>query len=248
MTHPVSPRSAAEPAAAAPATERTRAGRLGSRRSDSGAGPVTVFLVLGVLALVFAAGFTALGAVAGDESSTAQHAADAAALAGAQQVLDDLPDSVRPGFRQPDEIVGLLGGGRCAQAGRAAASRLAAANGASLTRYCWNVFGDTVSVSVTLDSTNVSGAPASADAEAATTFEATGCRFPDGFVAPTRPPTSPPSPGDEPPPPPPPGQPFSTTVDCGFGPVAVRYYPVPERFRFDDLGAALDDQRPRLTE
>ena len=52
-----------------------------TERRERGSGPVTALLVLGALALVFAMGVTMVGTVAGDESSSAQHAADAAALA-----------------------------------------------------------------------------------------------------------------------------------------------------------------------
>jgi hypothetical protein len=63
------------------------------RRRDAGATPVTVVIGIGILVALFAGVITTLGAVAANESSGAQHAADAAALGGARGVLDDLPTS-----------------------------------------------------------------------------------------------------------------------------------------------------------
>ena len=76
---------------------------------------MTALLVMAVLALLLGAGFVALGSVAGAEGGRAQQAADAAALAGAQSVVDDLPRSLAPGFRRASEVADLVGGGRCAQ-------------------------------------------------------------------------------------------------------------------------------------
>ena len=145
------------------------------RRTDAGSGPVTAILVVAILALLVGAGFAASGAAAGDEAASANHAADAAALGGAQGVLDNLPASLNPGFEDVDDIADLLGGGTCVQAGRAKAAQLAAANGATLTSYCWNVFADRVTASVRMNRTNVAGPPTSADAEAASTFDASAC-------------------------------------------------------------------------
>lgn len=225
-------------------------------RNERGSGPVTVLLVLGAVALVIAAGFTALGAVAGDEGSSAQHAADAAALAGAQGVLDDVPDSVRPGFTVAAEIPELLGGGTCLQTGRSDAADLAAANTATLTSYCYNVFRDQVKVSVRMNDDPVSGTQARADAEAASTFEANACGLDPSFSLPTETPsptptaTKTPDPDDDPPPPPPPPPPprnLPTWVDCGFGRLPVLYTPVDERFHFIGLEPLLEDLKPRLT-
>ena len=80
------------------------------RRTDAGSGPVTAILVVAILALLVGAGFAASGAAAGDEAASANHAADAAALGGAQGVLDNLPASLNPGFEDVDEIGDLLGG------------------------------------------------------------------------------------------------------------------------------------------
>ena len=57
------------------------------RRRDAGATPVTVVIGIGILVALFAGVITTMGAVASNESSGAQHAADAAALS-----LAELPD------------------------------------------------------------------------------------------------------------------------------------------------------------
>lgn len=214
-----------------------------AQRRDRGSGPVTVLLVLGILALVGTLTISAVLSVAADESANAQHAADAAALAGAQGVLDDLPATLGAGFTGPDDIAEVIGGGTCLQTGRVDAAQLAAANGAALTSYCWNVFRDTVSVGVQLDRTTVAQSPDRADAEAATTFDASDCRFPGGFTRPTQPAAEGGDAEEAPPPPPA----VDTTVDCGFGPLAVRLGSGATLFRFVGLEAALEDLRPRLT-
>ena len=222
-------------------------------RRDRGSGPVTALLVLGALALVFAMGVTMVGTVAGDESSSAQHAADAAALAGAQGVVDDLPVSLAPGFVLPSDIPLLLGGGTCVQTGRLDATQLAAANGATLTTYCYNVYRDQVTVDVRMNGTAVDGPPTKAGAEAASTFEASSCSLDPSFEAPTPSPSPSPSPSDDdddeddPPPPPPPPSRIASWVDCGFGRLDVVFTPADGRFHFIDPVGMAADLKPRLT-
>ena len=217
------------------------------RTADRGSGPVTALMVMAILALVFTIGITALFAAASDERSSAMHAADAAALAGARGVLDDAPAALSPGFTTPAEIPMLLGGGVCVQTGRVQAFRLAAANNATLTSYCYNVYTDTVRVSVRMNVSNVGDGVATAAAEAVTSFHPASCVLSPDFTLPTEDP-----PGDEPPPnpeptPPPDPDPIDTTVDCGFGGLAVIFRFPEERFYFVDLARELDDRDPRLT-
>ena len=218
------------------------------RRRDAGSGPVTVIMVLAVLALCAVIGVTARFAAAGDERSSAQHAADAAALAGAQAILDDLPDKLSPGFLVPSDIATLIGGGVCVPTGSIEASTLAAQNGATVTSYCYNVFADEVSVSVRMNASS-DGPPARAEAVAATTFDASSCSLADDFEAPTPPPSPPPADDeddDDPPPPPPPPSSVDTFLDCGFGALSVVFRPLTARFGFASLAAELADVRPRL--
>jgi hypothetical protein len=210
-------------------------------------------MVMAVLALIFTIGITALFAAAADERSSAMHAADAAALAGARGVLDDAPAALRPGFTTTAEIPLLLGGGICVQTGRVEAFRLAAANNATLTSYCYNVFTDTVRVTVRMNTSRVGEGRATASAEAATTFQAASCVLDPDFELPEEeeePPDEEPPPGEEDPtptPPPPEPDDLDTTVDCGFGALAVIFRFPEERFFFLDLARALDDRDPRLT-
>lgn len=226
-----------------------------TKRRDRGSGPVTALLVMGALALVFAIGVTMVGTVAGDESASAQHAADAAALGGAQGIVDDLPISLAPGFVVPSEIPLLLGGGTCVQTGRIDATQLAAANGATLLNYCYNVYRDQVTVDVRMNGTEVQGSPTQADAEAATTFEASSCSLDPSFAMPTPSPSPTPTDDDDdddddpppPPPPPPPPSRIASWVDCGFGRIDVVFTPADGRFHFIDLVGMAADLKPRLT-
>lgn len=217
-------------------------------RREAGAGPVMALMVLAVFALLIAIVLTGKFAVAGDERSDARHAADAAALGGAQAILDELPDQLSPGFLVPSDIATLMGGGVCVQTGRFDASRLAAANGATLTSYCYNVFRDEVSTSVRMNSSQVK-APGTADAVAATTFDASSCTLDSGF----KPPTTPPADddgndnednADDPPPPP---SSVGTSLDCGTGALSVVFRVASARFGFVGLAEQLADVKPRLT-
>jgi hypothetical protein len=216
-------------------------------------------MVVGVLALLVAMVFTGRFTVAGGERSAARHAADAAALAGAQAVLDELPDDLAQGFFAPDDIAGVLGGGTCLQTGRVEADRFAAANGATLTTYCYNVYRDEISTDVRMNDSQLA-TTATAGAVAATSFDASSCRLDAGFRVPTQapppPPPPPPPPSDDddeeptpappPPPPPPPPGPVSTSIDCGTGPLSLVFSVVSARFTFVQLAEELAEVKPRL--
>ncbi|WP_375426535.1 hypothetical protein [uncultured Friedmanniella sp.] len=207
------------------------------RRREAGAGPVLAVMVLAVLALLAAVVLTGKFAVAGDERSNAAHAADASALAGAQAILDGLPDQLAPGFLRPSDIANLMGGGVCVQTGRLEASRLAAKNGATLTGYCYNVFRDEVATDVAMNST-----PGTASAVAATSFDASSCTLDADFHAPT---TAPAADDDDDAPPPSPA-PVGTSIDCGTGLLRLAFSLASARFGFVGLAADLADVRPRL--
>ena len=219
------------------------------RAAERGSGPVTALMGLAILALIFTIGITSIFAAAGDERSSAMHAADAAALAGARAVLDDAPRAMTPGFLTPAEIPLLLGGGVCVQTGRVEAFRLAAANNATLTSYCYNVWTDTVRVEVRMNEHNVGAGPATASAEAATTFQAASCVIDPDFELPDEEESEEPPPDDDdatssPPPPP---DDLETTIDCGFGDLTIIYRYPENRFFFVNLAAELEDRKPRLT-
>jgi hypothetical protein len=228
------------------------------RAAERGSGPVTALMVMAILALIFTIGITALFAAASDERSSAMHAADAAALAGARGILDQAPQDMAPGFLNPGtDIPLLLGGSACVQTGRGRvqAAQLAQANNATLTSYCYNVWTDVVRVTVRMNDHNVGNGPATASAEAATTFQAASCVIDPDFELPEEeeeeePPEETPPPGEEestPPPPPPPPADVETTMDCGFGDLTIIYRYPENRFFFVNLAAELEDQDPRLT-
>ena len=221
------------------------------RAAERGSVPVTALMVMAILALIFTIGITALFAAAGDERSSAMHAADAAALAGARGVLDDAPRAMQPGFLTVAEIPLLLGGSICTQTGRVDAVRLAQRNGATLTSYCYNVYTDTVRVTVRMNDHNVGNGPATASAEAATTFQAASCVINPDFELPEEEePEEEPPPADAtptPPPPPPIPDDLETTIDCGIVGLTIIYRYPENRFFFLNLAAELEDRDPRLT-
>ena len=223
------------------------------RAAERGSGPVTALMVMAILALIFTIGITALFAAAGDERSSAMHAADAAALAGARGVLDDAPRAMQPGFLTVAEIPILLGGSVCTPTGQVDAFRLAQRNGATLTSYCYNVYTDTVRVTVRMNDHNVGNGPATASAEAATTFQAANCVINPDFELPEEEePEEEPPPADDdatptPPPPPPIPDDLETTIDCGIVGLTIIYRYPENRFFFLNLAAELEDRDPRLT-
>jgi hypothetical protein len=216
------------------------------RRRDAGASPVISLLVTGIVIALFAGVATTLTSIAANESAAGMHAADAAALGGARGMLDDLPTDLALGFTTPAEIPMMVGGGTCLGNGRAKAAELAAANGATLTSYCYNVWADEVSVSVRMNDTAVDGPKVTAKAEAETTFAADECRLDPGFKEPEPPKDDAGDDGGDHEPAPPPG-PMTTWIDCGIGRQTVEFRPVVGRFFFRDLSGDVEDVDSRLT-
>jgi hypothetical protein len=205
----------------------------GARDREAGQSPVMAVLVLAAIAITVAIFLTGRLALATTARSEALHGADAAALAGAQAVLDGIPGAVAPGFLSPTDVPELLGGGRCLQTGRGEAARLARANGDSLTDYCYNSFTDEISVTVSGDDGG------RAEATAATSFDASACSLAPGFTPPTKDPDN--DNDDEP------VTPARTLLDCGIDNLVVTYNPADARFHFVGLEAVLADVEPRLT-
>jgi len=205
--------------------------------AEAGQSPVMALLVLAAIATVAAIFVTGALAVATDDKGGALHGADAAALAGAQAVLDGIPQAVAPGFLTPTEVPLLLGGGRCLLTGYPEASRLAGANGDSLapSDYCYNSFTDEVTVTVSGDD------GARARATAATSFDAGACSVDPGFTPPSEDPDDDSDDSNEPLPP------ARTLLDCGIDNLVVTYNPADTRFHFVGLEAVLADVEPRLT-
>lgn len=204
---------------------------------------VGALLVFGLIALAGGIVLTGQLAVATSQGAGAQHGADAAALAGARGVLDEVPTDVAPGFVLPSDIPLLLGGGRCLRTGIVDATRLAQENGDRLDSYCYDAFRDEVRVEVTTDDGQARKA-----ATAATTFDAGSCTLPGDFSTEPPVPADPgggdddgEEPGDTPPP-----APQNTVLDCGLR-FPVVFTPADGRFHFVGLEAILADVDPRLT-
>ena len=218
-----------------------KAGSVRRPRREDGLTLVGALLIFALVALAGGIVLTGQLAVATSDGGRAQHGADAAALAGARGVLDEVPVLVAPGFVLPSEIPVQLGGGRCLQTGIIDATRLAQENDDTLTSYCYDSFRDEVRVEVRTKDDS-----AQAAATAATTFDAGSCRLPSDVS------TDPPGGGDE-------GgtgddgddpedapAPIRTVLDCGIK-FPVVFTPVDSRFHFVGLEALLTEVDPRLT-
>lgn len=188
------------------------------RRDERGqiATPIVIMASTFLIALALL-GVAALGHGT-DEKSQAQSAADAAALAGAGALADELP-AILGMLHSKGGLAGLVGCGL----GQSQASTYASKNDASLTSYCFNLAHNRVEASVQMnDPVSDDVGPAVADAVASTGFDAGSCSWQDDpppSPSPTPTPTE--SPDDEPsgpppsPTPPPPPPDIGTTLTCG---------------------------------
>lgn len=205
---------------------------MGTRRGPGGGddGQVVTALVVLAFAMILAVvvvGLAPLGQ-ATDESSQAANAADAAALAGANEVRDLLLADVGQ-LRFEDLDVFLRGSTGCSATGRAAAEDYAQRNGAAVTSYCYRPIRDRIEVEVRMRATGLpSGGPARGDAVAALGMNFAGCTRHDDPV-PTTTTTTATTLVDAapilPPLPPLPELPLGTTLRCG--PLRLRFDVVP---------------------
>ncbi|WP_114559445.1 hypothetical protein [Desertihabitans aurantiacus] len=232
--------------------EGVRTGASGSaaarRRRERGSGPVSAILLMGFIALVAAVGLVMWMTVAGQRTSHTQYAADAAALAGADAALDELPDLLGDTFDTVADLDDAFSSG-CSQFGSSDAADLAAANGAELTDYCYDLADGTVSVTVRAQQP-VRGQQVLARAEAETGLDLDGCLLDPDFTVPEPEPEPDPEDSDEedaeePERP----EPVDTTIDCGFGAIEAVFDPEDEEFSLDlgSLVDLLDELEPRLT-
>ena len=136
-----------------------------TRLSRDDRGQITTALVMVGIVLLVALGLlvTKLGQ-ATDQRSQVQSAADAAALAGAQQIRSQLPGLVLTAIR--NQAKDPFAGSPACGMGNAEAADFALRAGASVTTYCYYPDSDTVQVSVESLSVSVSGDRARADAQA----------------------------------------------------------------------------------
>lgn len=137
---------------------------------------------------------------ASDESARSQTAADAAALAAATQIRDNLPAGFFAVLRDRDDLLDPLPF-PCGL-GRDAAESYAARNQARVTSYCYSAADGHIRVSVENDESQVQpGAPARSSAEAATGFDPTQCTWVEDTPPPPDPDNPPPEPDPDAPPP-----------------------------------------------
>ncbi|UDY23768.1 pilus assembly protein TadG-related protein [Nocardioides sp. Kera G14] len=123
-----------------------------------------------------------------NDKTEAQTAADAAALAGAQDLVGNVKTLLQ-GLTDKTDLGGI---GNCND-GKARASDYAEKNGASLTDYCFDSASGEVSVSVTLDhDVSADLGPAKASATATTGLDLNDCHW-DSSDTPTPPPTEAPT-------------------------------------------------------
>lgn len=104
-------------------------------RGDRGqAFPIYIVMVAGLLFLAFA--FFAVGQASATRNG-AQGAADAAALAAAQDARDNLGVSFLQALGEPDGLNGFLSGHQYFDAGHSEADRLASMNRSTVTDFYW---------------------------------------------------------------------------------------------------------------
>jgi len=182
--------------------------RLGQRDR----GQITTALVIVGTVIVVALGVAAskLGQ-ATDQKSLVQNAADASALAAAQQIRADAPGQIR-------EAILRGGGGFGCDLGEGAASDFANRSLANLVQYCYDAERDSVEVGVQSQANSASGVPAVATATASLGLRLGPCSVPPTPTpTPTSTPTTAPPTGPAPPagPAPPPPSPPTGEVRCG---------------------------------
>lgn len=108
---------------------------IGCKRRDAGqAFPIYVVMVAGLLFLAFA--FFAVGQASATRNG-AQGAADAAALAAAQDARDGLTPPLLAALREPNGLNEFLATYEYFQAGRGQAMRLASDNRSDVTDFYW---------------------------------------------------------------------------------------------------------------
>lgn len=140
---------------------------------------MVILALVGMIAF-FAYAIVPLGR-ATDEASTAKTAADAAALAGAEDVRSFL--LVRTAgwsFASRDELFDML---RC-DLGRSAAEAYARRNGAMLREYCYDPFSDRIEASVAMRDAGVGGEAATATSTASVGWALRSCRWEDDPIPP----------------------------------------------------------------
>lgn len=192
--------------------------RPSSADRESGQLPTALILLVffGMLIVIF--GVILPIGEATDQKAGSQAAADAAALAAAKQIGEDLPGAIADAVdaaRTQDDLLDLLAG-FAGGFGRESAVDFADRNGSNVTAYNYSRFADEIDVSVQERRTAETGDRAVSRAKAALGLRLGPCNLIDDPVV-TPSPTPPPTGGGPlpPPPPPPPPVDIGVTLQCG---------------------------------
>jgi hypothetical protein len=216
-------------------------------------------VILASIMAVFAMGIMLLPlGAASTERSAAQAAADAAALAGADEMGAQWRGQLTINFTGLDELFRALKAPGSCGAGRPEADTFAQRNGAALTAYCAEWPHGTASATVRMRGTAISGTGAQARATASVGFDPALCVVPADFPPkPTPTPTPTPTPSSSssstssstttttPPPPPPPAD-AEADIDCGPVSLHVAFDGKSHNFRLSPTGQLDDLFDPRL--
>lgn len=155
------------------------------RRAENGQAPTAIIVVVAVLLLALAMLYLPRLAKASGQADAIQSAADAAALAGAQQIAKDAPGAL---------VSALVSGhGLSCGMGQVAASSFADRNGTNLVSYCYHPTTDRVEVVVESKNVTETGRRERRSATGSLSLDLGPCELPD-------PPEQPPSPSTPPPP------------------------------------------------
>lgn len=212
-----------------------------------------IFAVVALLVLVYL--FIPIGA-ATTEKGQSQTAADAAALAAAQEMADDWVDGLIGGsFSSLDELwtAVRLTGGSCAQSYRGVADDYAGRNGASVEDYCVDWPAGRVEATVIRNATVGPGeSRARARARAELGIDPNSCTLPAGFPPPAPTPTPTPTPtstaSPTPTPTPTPTPAITVQMTCAGGvKLSVLYKDGNFKFTGVSKDALLDLAKPRLS-
>lgn len=186
------------------------------RRHEAGQATTAIIIIVALALMALGFAYTGRLAKAEDQGSRIQAAADAAALAGAQSIVTEVPG----------RIVSAMNSGKLLPSGlgQGAASEFAARNAASIISYTYNPASDRIEVRVRSNAVSERGQREVATATARIGLRIGVCKLPPPPKTPTPPPTTPPPPlppGATPTPTPspkpttPPPTSFSGTATCG---------------------------------
>ena len=221
--------------------------RVRGEDREAGQVPTAVAVVVFVFLLALAFRFALPLGQAADQKQTSQSAADAAALAGAKQIKDDLPEAVREALRSiraPEDLLNLfdrLGAGL----GRGKAEEYAGHNDASVVSYGFDRWNGLVSVEVRGHQASATGTHSESSSRVQLGVRFGACRL-DADPTPSPTPSADPPDPDAPPAPEPS---VGTVLRCGDLSLHVTFDGATGRPRLDTpLSDITDRIKPRIVD